>query len=130
MALAPETEQKIRDLGQALKLQLDFAASADWGKQDDQLRLAENNMTAGKLMIGLMRELKVGGTNNDADVLDAIVSAAEKEGSTAGDVLKQQVPKVRAINADMQALVQQRFAAHQMVSPEDINGVFRKHLKP
>lgn len=128
-ALKQDTEQKIRDLGQSLKLQMDFAAAADLAKRDDQLTLAQNNYKAASLMIDLMRDLKIT-AGNDADVLDAIVAASEAAGSDAGDVLKAQVPKVRAINEDVQKLVTERLAEHKPVAPEDINAIFKKHLSP
>lgn len=128
-ALSKETEQKVRDLGQSLKLQLDFAASADLGKRDDQLQLAQGNHKVAGLMIDLIRDLKIAATG-DADVLDAIVAKAEAAGSNAGDTLKAQVPKVRAINADVQALVAERVAAKKPLDPSELNSIFRKHLAP
>lgn len=127
--LTVETEQKIRDLGQSLKLQLDFAASADMTKRDDQLQLAQGNHKVAGLMIDLIRELKITAAT-DADMLDAIVTAAEAGGSTAGDVLKAQVPKVRAINAEVQQLVMDRMAEKKPVDPSDLNRIFKKHLDP
>lgn len=127
--LTKETEQKIRDLGQSLKLQLDFVAAADMTKQDDQLQLAQNNHKTAALMIDLMRDLKVTGAN-DADVLDAIVNKAEAAGSKSADVLKAQVSKVRAINDDVRELAMERAAEKKPVKPEDINRIFKKHLSP
>lgn len=127
--LTKETEQKIRDLGQSLKLQLDFAAAADMTKQDDQLQLAQNNHKTAALMIDLMRDLKIARAN-DADVLDAIVNKAEAAGSKSGDVLKAQVAKVRAINDDVRDLAMERAAEKKPVKPEDINRIFKKHLSP
>jgi len=128
-SLTKETEQKIRDLGQSLKLQLDFAASADMGKREDQLQLAQGNHKVAGLMIDLIRELKIT-AGNDADILDAIVATAEAAGSNAGDTLKQQAPKVRAINNEVQQLVMERMAAKKPVDPSELNSIFKKHLSP
>lgn len=127
--LTKETEQKIRDLGQSLKLQLDFAAAADMTNRDDQLQLAQNNHKTASLMIDIMREMKITAMN-DADVLDAIVTATEAAGSKAADVLKAQVSKVRAINDDVRDLAIERAAEKKPVKPEDINRIFKKHLSP
>jgi hypothetical protein len=124
-AFTKEIEDKIRDLGLALKLQMDFAAAADMTRQDDRLQLVQNNAKAAALMIGLIRELKLSATD-DVGCLNDIVKAAEHNGSHAADVLKAQVPKISAINTEVKNLI----IAQKKVSPEDMNRIFRKHLAP
>ncbi len=127
--LTKKIESQIRDLGLALKLQLDFAAAADMTKPADQMTLAQNNMRAGIIMIDLIKALNITAAD-DAGIMDAIVAYAEKNGSDAAKVLKLQVPKVRAINKATADLLAERTAEHQAFTGADMNNIFRKHLAP
>jgi len=123
-----EIEDKIRGLGLALKLQMDFAAAADMRKPEDQMQFAQNNMKAGLVMVDLIKELGIKMT--DDNVLEEIVAFAEKNGSDAGKVLKEQAPKMRAINTAAAALFAERAAEKKQITPDDMNSIFRKHLAP
>lgn len=125
-AFTKEIEDKIRALGLALKLQLDFTAAADMTQSADRKRLLINNAKMVPVMTGLIRALNLTAAS-DADYLDAIVKVAESNNSDAGDVLKALVPKVRAINDEVKSLYIQRGGK---LTPQDLNAAFRKHLQP
>ena len=122
-----ETDNKIRDLGKSLKLQLDFLAAADITQRDDQLKNIEMNAKTATLMVQVMRDLQIT-AQNDADALDKIVQAARNNGSDAAEAIAPLVDKVRGINEDVAALAKQKHANNENVSGNDINRIFRKHL--
>ncbi len=124
-AFTKEIEDKIRTLGQALKLQMDFAAAADMTAQKDALQFAQNNAKTAMLMIELIQTLKLTATD-DAGYLEAIVKVAETNNSNAGALLKAQVPKVRAVNGEVRDML----ATQKTPTATDLNAIFRKHLKP
>lgn len=119
-------ESQIRDLGQSLKLQLDFTAAADMNKTEDRMKLAQNNNGVAGKMIGLMQALSIPFAGDDAAILEKIADVAEQNGSDAGKLLKQQAPKVRSINTEVASIMAQK----RTVTPDDLNRVFRKHLGP
>lgn len=125
-AFTKEIEDKIRKLGQSLKLQLDFAAAADMGDHDDRLEFLQMNTKSAGLVLDLVRELKIK-MADDATLLEAIADVAEQNGSDAGDSLKAIAKKVRAIKADVLKAVK---LAGNKFQPAHLNAIFRKHLKP
>jgi hypothetical protein len=120
-----DIDKRIRVLAQSLKMQLDFAAAADMNSPQDQIGFAERNHRVALSMIALMKDLGISMTN-DADVLEKIAAVAEKNGSNAGDLLKIQAAKVRAINTEAALVAAQK----KTLDGNDLNTIFRKHLKP
>lgn len=120
----PETESKIRNLGKAIKLQLDFIAAADFTKPAEQQKLAQNGMAGAKLQFELMKELGLNPQQKGSDILNAIVKFAEDNGSDAGDTLKAQLPKIQKVETAVQSAMQSG------ASPQDLPRVIKKALQP
>ena len=128
-AFTKETEQKMRDLGQSLKLQFDFAKAADMTQQKDQLQFAQNNAKSALLMIDLIQELGISKAD-DAGMLEQMAKIAEDNGSDAGDLLKKLAPTVRAVNTEAAQVLKTKMQKGETMTGADLNGIFRKHLTP
>ncbi len=120
--LNPSTEQKIRDLGKSMKLQMDFLAAADLGEHANLRKSQQHSMEGFKLVREIVQEL--GLQPSGGDVFDQIVKAASDAGSDAADELKAQLPKMRKLESALKDAMK----AGKM--PHEIPAVIKNALKP
>lgn len=120
--LNPSTEQKIRDLGKSVKLQMDFLAAADLNERANLQKSAMNSRTSFNLVREIVQEL--GLQPSGGDVFDQIVKAASDAGSDAADELKAQLPKMRKLESALKDAMK----AGKM--PHEIPSIIKNALKP
>lgn len=120
--LTPETEDRIRDLGRALKLYNDFLAAADFSKEDDLRKMGHYGMAGSHMTFKLADELGLQG-GDDIKLMEQIVEVCEQNGSDAADELKAQLPKVHAVDDVMRRMDKEAPIEEKMRA-------IRKALKP